>query len=268
MRNGCASCHRESVDEAGVLQVGIKHRQLLGQEQPLVDDRPARQGADVKTVDVLGQHLLLDAPADQEQLAFELIVAHAFGVADDDLLDLGPRGDRLLANDRGVDRDLAPAQDGVVEAENLGLHDRAAALLPGEVGARQEHHADRETPRHVLVAVQLLPEEVLRDLDIDPGAVSGLAVGVDRAAMPHCAQGIDRRLDHLAPWLTVDRGDEADAAGGVLVGRIVQPVTCQMSGVSPVVRDKPLRCRCLLGRHRTAPQDAKASAGALARMCA
>ena len=260
--------HREAGDEARVLQVGIKHRQLFGQEQPLVDDRPARQRADVKAVDVLGQHLLLDAPADQEQLALELVVAHVLGVADDDLLDLGPRGDRLLADHRGVDRHLAPAQDGVAEAEDLGLHDRAAALLAGEVGARQEHHADREAPRHILVAVQLLPEKVLRDLEIDPGAVAGLAVGIDRAAMPHRAQGIDRRLDHLAPRLAVDRGHEADPARGVLVGRIVQAMACQMSRVSLVVRDKPLRCRCLLGCHRAAPQDAKASAGALACRCA
>ena len=155
-------------------------------------------------------------------------------------------------------------QDGVAEAEDLGLDDRAAALLRGEVGARQEHHADREAPRHVLVAVQLLPEEVLRDLDMDAGAVAGLAVGVDRAAVPDRLQRLDRRLDHLAPRLAVDRGDEADAAGVVLVGRVVEAVACQMSGVSPVVRDEPLRCRCLLGRHRAAPQDARASAGALA----
>ena len=93
-------------------------------------------------------------------------------------------------------------------------------------------------------------------------------MGVDRAAMPHRAQGIDRRLDHLAPRLAVDCGHEPDPARGVLVGRIVQAMACQMSRVSLVVRDKPLRCRCLLGCHRAAPQDAKASAGALACRCA
>ena len=62
--------------------------------------------------------------------------------------------------------------------------------------------------------------------------------------MPHRAQRIDRRLDHLPAGLAVDRRDETDPAGVVLVGRIVQAMTCQMSRVS-LVRDEPLRCRCL-----------------------
>ena len=51
---------------------------------------------------------------------------------------------------------------------------------------------------------------------MDAGAVAGLAVGVDRAAVPDRAQRVDAGLDHLAPRLAVDRGDEADAAGVVL----------------------------------------------------
>ena len=95
--------------------------------------------------------------------------------------------DRLLADHRSVDRHLPPAQNGIAEAEDLGLDDGPAALLPGEVGARQEHHADREAAADVLVAVQLLPEEALRDLEIDAGAIARFAVCVDRAAMPYCA---------------------------------------------------------------------------------
>src|SRR5690606_20481214 len=64
----------------------------------------------------------------------------------------------------------------------------------------------------------VLLEEVLRDLDLDAGAVAGLAVGVDRAAMPHRLQRIDARDHHVATRRAVARGDETDAAGIVLQG--------------------------------------------------
>ncbi len=265
---------REARDEPRVLQVGIEHRQLLGQEQALVDHRAAGQGADVEAVDVLGQHLVLDPAADQEQLALELVVAHALGVAEDDLLDLGPGGDRLVADHRGVDRHLAPAEDRVAEAQDLGLDDRPAALLAGEVGARQEHHADRDPALGELAAADLLAQEVLRDLEIDAGTVAGLAVGVDRAAMPDRAQGIDRRLDHLAARLAVDRGHEPDPAGVVLVRRIVHAVLGQMAGVDRILLDEALaglgtgRPRldrhARPDRHGPPPQDATARRGARA----
>ncbi len=100
---------REARDEPLVLQIGVEHRELLGQEQALVDHRPTGQRADVETVDVLGEHLVLDPPPDQEQLALEVTVIHPLRIADDDLLDLGPGRNRLLADHRGVDRHLAPA---------------------------------------------------------------------------------------------------------------------------------------------------------------
>src|SRR3546814_17562985 len=47
---------------------------------------------------------------------------------------------------------------------------------------------------------------------MQPRAVAGLAVGIDRAAMPHRLQRIDRRLDDAPRRAPVGRGDEADAA--------------------------------------------------------
>jgi len=59
---------------------------------------------------------------------------------------------------------------------------------------------------------------------MDAGAVAGLAVGVDRAAVPDRAQRVDAGLHHLAARLAVDRGDETDAAGVMLEARVVQAV--------------------------------------------
>src|SRR3546814_5368631 len=63
---------------------------------------------------------------------------------DHDLLDLGARRLRLLADHRHVDRHLAPAVDRVARADDFGFDDRAARFLRAEIGARQEDHADRE----------------------------------------------------------------------------------------------------------------------------
>src|SRR3546814_20628124 len=55
-------------------------------------------------------------------------------------------------------------------------------------------------------------EERGRQIEMQPRAVAGLAVGIDRAAMPHRLQRIDRRLDDAPRRAPVGRGDEADAA--------------------------------------------------------
>src|SRR6185312_17486896 len=95
---------------------------------------------------------LLDAAADDVEVELEAFDLVAARVGDHDLLDLGPRRIGLLADHVDVDRHLAPAIDGVAEIENLGLDDGAAALLAVEIGARQEHRADRKAAGARLVA--------------------------------------------------------------------------------------------------------------------
>src|SRR5690348_6191827 len=106
-------------------------------------------------------------------------------VRDHDLLDLGPRGVRLLADHADVHGHLAPAVDRVAVVQDLGLDDRPTPLLAVEVGAWQEDHANGELAASGLVArvLDVLAEEALRDLHVDTGAVAGLAVGIDRAAV-------------------------------------------------------------------------------------
>ena len=72
------------------------------------------------------------------------------------------------------------------------------------------------------VASMMLPEEVLRNLDVDAGAVASLAVGIDRAPVPHGLERRDTGLDHIAPRRAVERGDEPDPAGVVLEGGVVE----------------------------------------------
>src|SRR3546814_15816891 len=58
-----------------VEQVGVEDRQRLGQEQALVDDRPARQRADVEALNLGLYDLFLDAAADEVEGLFELLPA-------------------------------------------------------------------------------------------------------------------------------------------------------------------------------------------------
>ena len=225
---------REIGDETFIQQIGIKRGHLFGQEHALVDDRPAGQRADVKIGDLRGQHRFFDAPADDVEIALKI----AFGVAsrgrDHDLLDLRPRDIGFLANHRNVHRHLAPAIDGEAVVENFLFDDGPAALLGHQIGARQEHHANR----HIGVlgdgvpgALDMLAEKVLGNLQVDTGAVTGLAVGVDRAAMPNRLQRLNPGKHHLAPRFTVNGGDEADPAGVVLIGRIISVTGGQTRGV-------------------------------------
>ena len=195
----------EAADEPLVQQVRVEIGQVLGQEHALVDHRPAGHRADVQLVDLGGDGLLLDAAADDVQVALERGFVGGGAVAHDDLLDLRARGVGLLTNAAHVDRHLAPAMDGVAEIQDLGLDDLAAALLGGEVGLGQEHlaHGDALDRPGVAAALDVFGEEILRDLDMDAGAVPGLAVGIHGAAVPHRLQRVDASLHHVAPGATV-----------------------------------------------------------------
>jgi len=126
----------------------------------------------------------------------------------------------------------------LAEVEDLGLDDLPAALLRAQVGLGQKHHADRPAPGFAALAaaLQLLGEEVVRDFDVDAGAVAGLAIGVHGAAVPDGLQRIYPRLHHVAPRLAVERRHQSDAAVIVLLQRVIG--AGQTGGVVPPVRDE------------------------------
>ncbi len=65
-------------------------------------------------------------------------------------------------------------------------------------------------------------EEVVGDLGEDAGAVAGLGVGVDRAAVGQGADAAQGGAQDLLGTFPVDAGDEADAAGVVLLGGVIE----------------------------------------------
>ena len=191
---------------------------------------------------MLVQHPLFDAPADDEEVELELLLGNTRVRRDHDLLDLRPGGVGFLADDGNVHRHLTPAIDRVAEPQDLGLDDAAAMFLGGEIGLGQEHHAHRQPAAAGLVAGagDVFPEEVLGNLDMDAGAVAGLAVGVHRAPVPHRLQGVDAGDDDLAAGLAVDGRHQSDATRVVLLGGVVQSVTVKPLGLGAPVVDEPL----------------------------
>ena len=212
---------RDPALEPLVQQVRVEEAEALRQEQPLVDDRPARQRTDVEALDLRRDHRLLDPPADEVQILLELFGGLLVGQrpGDHDLLDLGPRRLRLLADHRDVDRHLPPAIDGIAGLDHFGFDDRAARLLRGQVGARQEDHADRQPVRQHLVPGRL--DRLVEEIEVDAGPVARLAVGIDRTPVPHRLQRLDRRSDHAARGVAVRRRDQPDAT---CIGLMVRPV--------------------------------------------
>src|SRR5262249_17316474 len=164
--------------------------ELFRQEHALVDDRAAGEGADIEILDALLDHCLLDATADDVEVDLELLLVHAARIADHDLLDLGPRGIGLVANDRDIHRYLAPAVDGVAVGQDFAFDHHTCALLGAKVGARQKDHADAEPAgaHEGPGAPDMVLEEILWDLDMNAGAITRLAVGIHGAAMPHGLQ--------------------------------------------------------------------------------
>src|SRR3546814_13052388 len=67
----------------------------------------------------------------------------------------------------------------------------------------------------------MLLEEVLRDLDVDAGAVARLAVGVHRTAMPDRLQRLDALQHDLPAPLAVPCADQADAPAVVPLRGVV-----------------------------------------------
>ena len=193
---------------------------MFGEEHALVDDGAAGQRADVEFRDLGGDGGFLDAAADDVEVSLEHVRRAAWGVAHHDLFDFGACLVGFFADHADVYRDLAPAVDLVAEAEDFGLRDLPAAFLGGEVGFRQEHLADRDLAvlGAFAAAFYRFGEEVLRDLDVDAGAVAGLAVGVHGAAVPEGAERVYAGLHDGAAGFAVQGCDQADAAGIVFLG--------------------------------------------------
>ncbi len=90
---------------------------------------------------------------------------------------------------------------------------------------RQKNHADAEVAvleEVVAHAADFAAQNFVGNLGEQARAVAGFGVGVERAAVAEVAQGGQPHAEDLVGPFAVDVRDEADAAGVVLVFRLIE----------------------------------------------
>jgi hypothetical protein len=133
-----------------------------------------------------------------------------------------------------VDRHVAPAEQ---EQPFLGdrLLDRGADDREADLVARHE-----QVPDAVMAGLgqddaqrrAFLGEETMRDLHEDAAAVAHLGVGADRPAVVEVAQDVEAlRHDGVGPAV-LHVGDEADAAGVLLVRGIIEALPLRQARIA------------------------------------
>ena len=114
---------------------------------------------------------------------------------------------------------------------------RAAAVVVGEKEDADAVAAGLGEP------VDLGGEEQMRDLQENSGPVAGLGVGARGAAVLEVRERAERPPDGLVRGRAVETRDEGDAAGVVLVGRVVEAGCCRPASRSGSRRDSSRRGR-------------------------
>ena len=200
-----------------VLQVAVEVGELKAREHPLVDHGARGQAGHHQ----VGRGPLGDA-ADHEQLALErVLVAQPVGGGHEELADGGCAGARARSRGGERDRDLAPAYDPLALGDHGALEQRLELGAPLGVGG-QEAHGHAVAPGGGQVGIEHAAVELVGHLEEDPGAVAGLRVRSGRTAVEEVLDRRDPVPQDLVARGPVQARDEGDAAGVVLVARVVE----------------------------------------------
>ena len=203
-----------------VLQIGIEAAQLPHQEHPLVDDGAAGQAGHIAAAGRLLEH-----PPDDVEPPVEVDAPRHLGrLTDEALPDGGHAAAGGAAQNVGLDRHLAPGQEGkpLLAGDQLEqLHGAGALMLV----LRKEEHPHPVLPLAAEGDVHLLGhfgEKGMADLQKDAHAVAGAALGVLAGAVLQMLDDGQRVADGLVAFAALDVHHRADAAGVVLKAGVVQ----------------------------------------------
>ena len=212
-------------------QIGEERHELAGGQHALVDDDPCRQRADVEHLG-FGERIVAAQTdrrllADQVELAFEGVLVEAVRGADEELLDDRHRVERRGADvgNVGAGRHLAPADELLAAVGDDLLHDPPAQLAFAVV-LGQEEDAGGERAGRPQFGAELVrghsPKQGVGQRGQHAGAVAGVRLAAAGAAVVHLRQHVGGLLHQPVAALAAHMGDEADPAGVVLVGRVVE----------------------------------------------
>ena len=230
--------------DVGIEQIGERALDLIGDQHALVDQRLRRQARDVERVP-LGQRrgrrprarsrLRMtysfrsngDGPGRVGPVAVAgRVVARAARTrADEDLLD-----DRLGRERRRRRCRRRPSARSASRAAAALLRRRSARRAPQPARAPPSSRGRKTRPAPYCPAggsampsgAGDLAQEPVRHLNQDAGAVAGVRLAAARAAVQQVDEDLQPLLDDAVRAAALDVDDEADAAGVVLVARIVQ----------------------------------------------
>ncbi|MNS76108.1 hypothetical protein D3C72_1096460 [compost metagenome] len=199
--------HADRGLQALVAQVWIEGDEVRRHHQAFVDDGLVRKAADV-VVGVVGVGHGRTATG-TEQLDGEFLVAQAF-TADEHLLDLRQALKGQAAEHAGIDRHLAPADQLQASSEDFAVHVGAGGFGFDRVLV-EEHHANGvllgQLDSEVLLGHGT--QELIGLLHEQTATVTGLAVGVDTAAVGHAGQCLHGGLQKVVARFARHMGDQA-----------------------------------------------------------
>ena len=210
--------------QLGVAQIGVKARELRRAQHPLVDERARGEAGDREA----GPGAELgDAPRD-EQAALELVLVDDLGAgAHQELAELGGDVARGLAAGGEVDRNLAPPQWLLAGCDDRLLEHQLLGFPEGRVAGKEAVGHGHAARIGQLVAGD--PElghpraqEPVGKLDQHPCPVAGRRVGPGGAAMLEVVERRQREIDDVVARLAIQARHAGDAAGVVLVRRVVK----------------------------------------------
>ena len=167
--------------------------------------------------------------ADEVELALEAIARVSLPRRDEELLHVRHGGDGGAAEirARGVVRQLAPAET-LLALRCDGRLDKRLAHAPLDRIQRQEDVADAVAAPLGQLAAESVPcearEQLVRQGREYAGAVAGIGLVADAAAVFHGAVDVLGVVENAAAGTPLDVAHEADAAALVLEPRIVEPL--------------------------------------------
>ena len=252
---------RQRGDHAFVVQVLVVLADLRRQQHALVDDCARRERGEIERLLALQRHLadpVLDLLADHEQLALEgILVGTLVTAADEHLADHRLGRQHAVTQSAVIDRDVTPAQQALPLEGDEALDD-LLRLVPGLFVPWQEQHADGVLALRRQLESDHPAKEPIRDLQQQPGPVSGARISADRTTMMKTLEYGQAMPNDRVTLLTLDMRDKPDAAGVVLVRRVVQAVSRRQCIVSHrVPRSDSRRHQARhLGAHRLAAPGA------------
>ena len=164
---------------------------------------------------------MLDAFAQDEELAIEVDAGSAAGIGHEAVPEAGHDGARGRPDHRVVDRHAAPADDAQALPRRNVVDDPAHLVGAGGVG-RKEREADAVGASGRQLEVGHLAQEGVGDLDEDAGAVAGVDLGAGCASMVEVAEGAERGIDDVPALRARYVNNKSDAAGIVLEAGVIQ----------------------------------------------